>query len=249
MKTDKGNIVHYFEALKDNSVALTPTVDTLTGVHRYNLGYSFINNQQSGHSDSNFLQLDSTVGMGAHHMALDASLYNLGEPEQSGDIYRAMYERDLDDRRIAAGMVSTWDLQTLGVVTGLSTGRIYGASYGNQAQSRKQKADASTTPVQVFMPANGEVRVYREDRLISLQNLPRRITLDFKDVFSDGFAFDKITGKLAVQKGVMRTERLQIDGTSARVLMFGEVDHHAQRIAPFGGNDHIRVLPLMSIEC
>ncbi len=52
--------------------------------------------------------------MGAHHMALDASLYNLGEPEQSGDIYRAMYERDLDDRRIAAGMVSTWDLQTLG---------------------------------------------------------------------------------------------------------------------------------------
>lgn len=32
-------------------------------------------------------------------------------------------------------------------------------------------------------------------------------------------------------------------------LMFGKVDHHAQRIAPFGGNDHIRVLPLMSIEC
>ncbi|AUZ77451.1 hypothetical protein C3405_20325 [Aeromonas hydrophila] len=155
----------------DNRVTLTPTVDALTGVHRYNLGYSFNSNRQNGHSDSNFLQLDSTVGMGAHHMALGASLYNLGEPEQSGDIYRAMYERDLDDRRIAAGMVSTWDLQTLGVVTGLSTGRIYGASYGNQAQSRKQKADASTTPVQVFMPANGEVRVYREDRLISLQNL------------------------------------------------------------------------------
>jgi uncharacterized protein YhdP len=43
-------------------------------------------------------------------------------------------------------------------------------------------------------------------------------------VFSEGFAFDKIAGKLAVQKGVMRTERLQIDGTSARVMMFGEVD-------------------------
>lgn len=60
--------------------------------------------------------------------------------------------------------------------------------------------------------------------LISLQNLPRRITLDFRDVFSEGFAFDKIAGKLAVQKGVMRTERLQIDGTSARVMMYGEVD-------------------------
>jgi len=60
--------------------------------------------------------------------------------------------------------------------------------------------------------------------LISLQNLPRRITLDFKDVFSEGFAFDSIAGKMAVQKGVMRTERLQIDGPSARVVMRGDVD-------------------------
>ena len=60
--------------------------------------------------------------------------------------------------------------------------------------------------------------------LISLQNLPRRITLDFKDVFSEGFAFDSMASKLSVQKGVMRTDRLQIDGPSARVVMRGEVD-------------------------
>ncbi len=60
--------------------------------------------------------------------------------------------------------------------------------------------------------------------LISLQNLPRRIALDFKDVFSEGFAFDSIASKLSVQKGVMRTDRLQIDGPSARVVMRGEVD-------------------------
>ena len=60
--------------------------------------------------------------------------------------------------------------------------------------------------------------------LISLQGLPRRITLDFKDVFSEGFAFDSIAGKLTIKQGVMRTERLQIDGPSARVVMRGEVD-------------------------
>ncbi|MBS1230231.1 MAG: hypothetical protein H6R17_3508 [Proteobacteria bacterium] len=60
--------------------------------------------------------------------------------------------------------------------------------------------------------------------LISLQGLPRRISLDFKDVFSDGLAFDSISSKLAVKSGVMRTERLQIDGPSARVVMRGEVD-------------------------
>lgn len=60
--------------------------------------------------------------------------------------------------------------------------------------------------------------------LISLQGLPRRITLDFQDVFSEGFAFDSIAGKMEVKAGVMHTDRLQIDGPSARVLMRGDVD-------------------------
>ena len=60
--------------------------------------------------------------------------------------------------------------------------------------------------------------------LISLQSFPRRIALDFRDIFSEGFAFDSIAAKLSVQNGVMRTDRLQIDGPSARVVMRGEVD-------------------------
>jgi len=60
--------------------------------------------------------------------------------------------------------------------------------------------------------------------LISLQGIPRRLSLDFNDVFREGFAFDSISSKLAVQSGVMRTDRLQIDGPSARVFMHGEVD-------------------------
>lgn len=61
--------------------------------------------------------------------------------------------------------------------------------------------------------------------LLSLQSLPRRLSLDFRDVFSEGFAFDSIEGKLAVKNGVMRTEGdLKIDGPAARVLMKGEAD-------------------------
>jgi uncharacterized protein YhdP len=68
--------------------------------------------------------------------------------------------------------------------------------------------------------------------LISLQGLPRRISLDFRDVFSEGLAFDSLTSKVAIQNGLMRTERLQIDGPSARVVMRGEVDlkHETQRL-------------------
>lgn len=61
--------------------------------------------------------------------------------------------------------------------------------------------------------------------LISLQSLPRRLTLDFRDVFSDGLAFDSITSTLVVQKGIMRTvEPLRIKGPAAHVEMQGETD-------------------------
>lgn len=65
--------------------------------------------------------------------------------------------------------------------------------------------------------------------LISLQSLPRRLTLDFRDIFSDGLAFDSIEGKLAVSKGIMRTtEPLRIFGPAAQIEMQGEADLKAE---------------------
>jgi uncharacterized protein (TIGR02099 family) len=61
--------------------------------------------------------------------------------------------------------------------------------------------------------------------LISLQSLPRRLTLDFKDIFSEGLAFDSIEGKLGIKKGIMRTvEPLHIKGPAAQIEMQGESD-------------------------
>ena len=57
--------------------------------------------------------------------------------------------------------------------------------------------------------------------VLSLQSLPRRITLDFRDVFSQGFAFDSISGNLTMNKGVIETRDLQIVGPAAKVLMTG----------------------------
>ena len=64
--------------------------------------------------------------------------------------------------------------------------------------------------------------------ILSLQSLPRRITLDFRDIFSDGFAFDSIGGQFAVTRGVMETKDLQIQGPSAKVLMSGTVNLGAE---------------------
>ncbi|MGE5385352.1 MAG: YhdP family protein [Betaproteobacteria bacterium] len=61
--------------------------------------------------------------------------------------------------------------------------------------------------------------------LISLQSIPRRLSLDFRDIFTEGMAFDSIEAKLAVNKGIMRTvDDLKINGPAARILMKGEAD-------------------------
>jgi len=60
--------------------------------------------------------------------------------------------------------------------------------------------------------------------VLSLQALPRRITLDFRDVFSDGFAFDNITGTATIAKGVLQTKDFTMAGPSAQVAMSGNID-------------------------
>jgi uncharacterized protein YhdP len=66
--------------------------------------------------------------------------------------------------------------------------------------------------------------------LLSLQMLPRRIALDFRDVFSDGFAFEKISGNVRVTRGDLMTDNLEIDGSAARVLMTGNADLANDRV-------------------
>jgi uncharacterized protein (TIGR02099 family) len=60
--------------------------------------------------------------------------------------------------------------------------------------------------------------------VFSLQALPRRVTLDFADVFSQGFAFDRISATANIAQGVARTTDFRMMGSSARVEMRGEVD-------------------------
>jgi uncharacterized protein (TIGR02099 family) len=60
--------------------------------------------------------------------------------------------------------------------------------------------------------------------ILSLQALPRRITLDFRDVFSDGFAFDDLIGSLKIERGAANVEGFRMRGPSAQVAMSGVVD-------------------------
>lgn len=60
--------------------------------------------------------------------------------------------------------------------------------------------------------------------VISLQSLPRRITLDFRDIFSEGFAFDGIAGDAVIAQGIMRSDELRILGPAAKILLSGQAN-------------------------
>jgi len=60
--------------------------------------------------------------------------------------------------------------------------------------------------------------------VLSLQALPRRLLLDFRDVFSEGFAFDFVRGHVTIAQGVARSNNLQMKGVNAAVLMEGSAD-------------------------
>ncbi len=60
--------------------------------------------------------------------------------------------------------------------------------------------------------------------VMSLQSLPRRLALDFRDVFQQGFAFDSATAAVQVKGGLASTENLRLRGLQALVAMEGSAD-------------------------
>ena len=64
--------------------------------------------------------------------------------------------------------------------------------------------------------------------VISLQTLPKVATLDFRDIFREGFAFDQLSGHADVVHGIARTQDFSMKGPAARVEMHGEVNLAAE---------------------
>ena len=61
--------------------------------------------------------------------------------------------------------------------------------------------------------------------MLSLQSLPRRLLLDFRDVFQEGFAFDNDRAATSSwPAGVAGISNLRMHGVQATVLMDGKAD-------------------------
>jgi uncharacterized protein (TIGR02099 family) len=115
--------------------------------------------------------------------------------------------------------------------------------FPNHVKSGKANAEGSLKwngdPLTLdYATMNGQMKLHAEDgqfleiepgvgklvSLMSLQMLPRRLSLDFRDVFSKGYHFDRINGTMEVERGVMAVKKLDIRGPAADIAMTGQVD-------------------------
>ncbi|WP_261151380.1 CS1-pili formation C-terminal domain-containing protein [Serratia quinivorans] len=146
------------------------SVDAVSSTLDYNLGVYDNRTRASEGNTSSYLSLNSVTSLREHHVEVNGSVYGIGSGDENATLYKAMYERDFAGRRFAAGMLDSWNLQSLGPVTTINSSKIYGLSYGNRANSTVFDNSQSLTPIVAFFPSAGEVHLSREGRLLSVQN-------------------------------------------------------------------------------
>ena len=74
--------------------------------------------------------------------------------------------------------------------------------------------------------------------LVSLGSIPRRLRLDFSDVFGSGFGFDRVAGHFDLEAGLARTDDLSISAPAADIDIRGQTNL-AERVY----NQTMRVRP------
>lgn len=129
------------------------------------------------------------------------------------------------------------------VAGGKGSARVRAAWTGSPAELRVEalegglSLDARDGRLLELEPGAGRVL-----GLLSLAELPRRLTLDFRDFFSKGFAFNRLRGSVAFSGGEARSDDLAIRGPAADIDIRGVADLRRQtfdqtvEVRPKSGN-------------
>jgi uncharacterized protein YhdP len=65
--------------------------------------------------------------------------------------------------------------------------------------------------------------------LLSVQSIPKRLSLDFRDVFDSGFSFDEANGSFAMKNGQATTDDVVLKSSAAQISITGSTDLVAQQ--------------------
>ncbi len=81
--------------------------------------------------------------------------------------------------------------------------------------------DVSVTQGNILTASSGAGRMLG---LISLTELPRRLAMDFRDVFDEGFSFDEAKGTMMFENGISHTDDMTLSSTAAEISILGSTD-------------------------
>ncbi|ATL91585.1 hypothetical protein CK911_01355 [Aeromonas sp. CU5] len=181
-----------FSMLTNYNINAYSSGATLNSLSDYNISTSFnnvVSYEESHIRFSNFAALSS-------------------DNEVTHELDSLVFARDYDGLRTEVGM-DTNAPQRVGTVSNFSVDRLYYASITNAADSILTKnGSASLIPLIVSMPATGEVRVYKNDRLIHIATLNiGRHTLDTTS-FPSGVYEVKVETVIAGQVRDTKTYRV-----------------------------------------
>ncbi|WP_293934718.1 TcfC E-set like domain-containing protein [Iodobacter sp.] len=139
------------------------TEQHLSSVLNYNMSMM----KTDGRDADAYLHAQSTTSFGSSYLYLDAD----ARTQQNGSIYEARLTRDFEGFNVSAGYLSLWAMNNLGSLSFTRGGKFVGVTAGNNGQSEKSDASLSQKPIFVFMPASGQLSIYRDGKLLNVQQL------------------------------------------------------------------------------
>ena len=139
---------------------------------------------------------------GAEHLTeLDMRMYEV-------DLGRTLGTLGFDDRAVSGGTTDiSIDGEWKGSPADFALDRFTGVMHFRSTDGRLIEVDPNLTG-----------RVFG---LLTITSLPRRLILDFGDLFKDGFEYDRIEGSFAIEKGNAHTDDLFMEGDTARFEVVG----------------------------
>ena len=173
--------------------------------------------------DSNRLQLEAT-GDWQTHDGKNLSQFDVEVKQGKLDklLKEYKYKEDMSGGKLNATLHGSWQ----GAPWEFTPARVNG------------KLHVLITDGQLLGVEPGAGRVLG---LLSLHTLQRRLSLDFSDLFSKGFAFDRIEGNFVLDNGNAYTNDLVINGPAARIEIAGRIG-----LANSDYDETVTVIPSMT---
>lgn len=129
--------------------------------------------------------------------------------ESIGEVLRGLgYAANLSARKSRFDVQLDWPEDAASAAAGLELARGRG----------RMELDLDKGVLKTVEPGAGRVL-----GLINFWAIPRRLTLDFRDVISEGLSFDQIKGSFAIGDGIAHTDDLLIDAPSLNMEVRGRV--------------------------